>query len=96
MSLLNNNNNNNILFYSGPDINECTENIDNCTHGCIDTEGSYYCTCPNGYELRKDNTTCVGESISHSFKQAQNDKMNIHCSQTYLLTQINNFFIRYQ
>ena len=53
-----------MLFYSGPDINECAKNMDNCTHGCVNTEGSYYCTCPGGYDLREDNETCVGEFIS--------------------------------
>ena len=43
------------------DIDECTGDTDNCTDGCVNTEGSYYCTCPGGYELSGDNNTCVGE-----------------------------------
>ena len=32
----------------------------NCTHNCVNTEGSYYCTCDNGYELSDDKHTCEG------------------------------------
>ena len=46
------------------EIDECSKDTDNCTHVCVNTEGSYYCTCPSGYELKSDNNTCVGESIS--------------------------------
>ena len=46
------------------DIDECEENVDGCSHGCVNTEGSYYCTCPSGYELISDNKTCTGEVFS--------------------------------
>ena len=32
----------------------------NCSHNCVNTEGSYYCTCDNGYELNDDKHTCEG------------------------------------
>ena len=32
-----------------PDINECAEDIDDCEHDCINTEGGYYCMCDDGY-----------------------------------------------
>ena len=35
--------------------------VDGCSHGCNNTEGAYYCTCPVGYELSDDSRTCVGE-----------------------------------
>ena len=54
-----------IFCYSGLDINECTEVMDDCTHRCVNTKGSYYCTCHSGYELRKDNITCSGELMSN-------------------------------
>ena len=43
------------------DIDECMRDIDGCSHGCVNTEGSYYCTCPTGYELSNDNRACAGE-----------------------------------
>ena len=52
------------IYISSPDYidtDECTDGTDNCTHGCVNTEGSYYCTCPGGYELKDDNKTCVGK-----------------------------------
>ena len=49
------------------DIDECTDGTDNCTDGCVNTEGSYYCTCSEGYELMDGNNTCVGElTLSYS------------------------------
>ena len=52
------------FLYSLSDINECTKGTENCTDGCVNTEGSYYCTCPGGYGLKSDNNTCVGELMS--------------------------------
>ena len=45
-----------ILF---PDINECTEKV--CSHGCVNTQGSFRCMCPLGMVLRKSQTKCEGE-----------------------------------
>lgn len=30
----------------------------NCQHNCVNTWGSYYCTCRQGYKLQADGTTC--------------------------------------
>ena len=48
------------------DIDECTRGTEECSHGCANTEGSYYCTCADGYELSGDNKTCVGELITNN------------------------------
>ncbi|XP_028901941.2 fibrillin-1 [Zeugodacus cucurbitae] len=40
------------------DIDECAEGTSGCEH-CINTEGSYECTCPGGYDLAEDERTCV-------------------------------------
>ena len=43
------------------DINECTAGTHNCNQGtqCINTIGSFRCTCPDGYSY--DGTTCKGK-----------------------------------
>ncbi|CAH1277638.1 MUC4 [Branchiostoma lanceolatum] len=33
------------------DIDECSENNGRCQQDCVNTEGSYYCTCRTGYRL---------------------------------------------
>ena len=39
------------------DVNECLDNT-TCAHGCVNTDGSYNCTCRTGYELSGDQTNC--------------------------------------
>ena len=51
------------LFLSS-DINECTENTDNCSQLCNNTIGSYQCYCEDGYILDSDEHTCNGIVIS--------------------------------
>ena len=48
-----------VCFHS--DINECSEGTSGCDHNCTNTDGSYYCTCMDGYELESDNHTCTGD-----------------------------------
>ena len=40
------------------DINEC-EDISVCNHNCNNTDGSYECSCRDGYELEADGG-CLG------------------------------------
>ena len=40
------------------DINECETN--ECDQDCVNTFGSYYCTCREGFSLSLDNYTCNG------------------------------------
>ncbi|XP_061395029.1 fibrillin-1-like, partial [Musca vetustissima] len=40
------------------DIDECAEGISGCQM-CVNTEGSYECTCPPGYDLAEDEKTCI-------------------------------------
>ena len=49
------------------DINEC-EGYNDCHHTCINTEGSYYCSCDTGFSLSADNRSCTGNSDLLSFK----------------------------
>ena len=43
------------------DIDECTEDIDDCAHTCINTVGSYICSCDSGYRLSSNNRGCYGK-----------------------------------
>ncbi|KAJ6667025.1 hypothetical protein lerEdw1_019028 [Lerista edwardsae] len=54
------------LFCPLADVNECevykpegTSRL--CLHGCINTPGSYRCSCPGGYRLFSDGKSCEGD-----------------------------------
>ncbi|XP_017066756.1 uncharacterized protein LOC108104917 isoform X2 [Drosophila eugracilis] len=40
------------------DIDECLKNNGGCSNRCLNTEGSYECSCPPGYKLESDQKTC--------------------------------------
>ena len=48
-----------ILFLVFIDINECIANTDGCDQGCLNTIGSFQCTCDSGYVLSSDQRTCL-------------------------------------
>ena len=48
-----------------PDINECAGGDHGCNQGCDNTEGSFTCTCNDGFELSGDGKTCIGKLRSH-------------------------------
>ena len=41
------------------DINECSM-FNPCEQVCTNTNGSYQCSCRNGFSLKSDNSTCQG------------------------------------
>lgn len=41
-----------------PDIDECQRGV--CSQGCVNSIGSYNCSCFTGYSLSSDQTTCTG------------------------------------
>lgn len=43
------------------DINECV-GAHGCQHTCVNTRGSFYCSCRSGYTLSSDLKTCIGVS----------------------------------
>lgn len=43
------------------DVDECTDDVDNCDQLCDNTEGSFVCSCTEGFELDVDGLTCNGE-----------------------------------
>ena len=44
------------------DIDECAYSNGNCDQDCHNTNGSYYCTCSDGWHL--DGHTCNGDTIT--------------------------------
>ena len=42
------------------DVDECQFNNGNCSIGCENTNGSYACSCVEGYQLNEDGRTCTG------------------------------------
>jgi len=80
------------------DINECQTDNGGCTQTCNNTDGSYQCSCWDGYELTSDGHNCTGEYIctnnicryllvSHTTKlyMANLDKIFISESVKYLV-----------
>ena len=50
-----------MLFYHVSDVDECEEGTDICTELCVNTAGSYHCSCPEGYQLEDDQISCSGQ-----------------------------------
>ena len=46
------------------EIDECTEEMSGCSQSCVNTAGSYYCSCDTGFEIDVDQHTCHGELSS--------------------------------
>merc|ERR1739838_547432 len=44
-----------------PDQDECNLNLDECSHVCVNTIGSYECQCYNGFLLAEDGFNCYDE-----------------------------------
>ena len=42
-------------------MNECSVRNGGCQQICINTAGSYHCSCRNGYSLRADKKSCAGK-----------------------------------
>ncbi|XP_065653869.1 fibrillin-1-like isoform X2 [Hydra vulgaris] len=58
------------IFGNCVDINECNTLIQPCSWSnevCINTNGSYLCTCDNGWLLGQDNASCVDINECESF-----------------------------
>ena len=49
------------LHYFLSDVDECMELNGGCHQICINTEGSFNCSCNEGFELQSDMITCQGK-----------------------------------
>ena len=45
------------------DIDECDEETHQCTQNCMNSNGSYACTCNSGFIIDADGRTCDGEDV---------------------------------
>ena len=50
-------------YSSHADTDECATNNGGCEVNCINTIGSFHCSCPIGYHLDEDGFNCNGESF---------------------------------
>ena len=65
-------------FSSFTDINECDLSSDVCRNGdCTNTDGSYYCTCNEGFE-GTGNDSCTGKKWGCP-RYKKNIMFRIHC-----------------
>ena len=51
------------MLLSSTDINECNESNGGCIYNCTNTEGSFECSCRDGYKLDSYGTNCSGTRI---------------------------------
>lgn len=51
------------------DVDECRdENLNECSHECHNTHGSYYCSCPSGFRMSENRIDCA------DFDECRHDK----------------------
>ena len=53
----------NALYFYSIDIDECSLGIDSCAQICRDTQGSYSCSCRDGYTLDSNRSGCNGTFV---------------------------------
>ena len=52
-----------IIVTSFIDIDECSSGNGGCQQICVNTNGSYHCTCQTGFSLNTDNSSCSGKTF---------------------------------
>ena len=55
----------NFVVFPLTDIDECALGV--CDHNCVNSVGSYTCSCRTGYQLNVDGHTCNGESVMSAY-----------------------------
>ena len=53
-----------LYHLSVADIDECEVDTDGCSHNCTNTNGSYVCSCPDGFLLHSDGLLCTGNDYT--------------------------------
>ena len=61
-------------------MNECRLNNGGCSQDCINSRGSYHCTCSDQYYLESDGRTCV-ERPPRCPKMSPPDNGDMECNQ---------------
>lgn len=65
------------------DVNECLTGLAMCAHRCLNTQGSFKCTCNPGYELGADGKRCYREYCGWT-PAAGGDGRRVHfCGQVF-------------
>ncbi|KAL2084920.1 hypothetical protein ACEWY4_020438 [Coilia grayii] len=64
------------VFYQAVDVDECAEagepgKTAPCAQICLNTLGSYFCSCHHGYDLRADQRTCTPSCHGGEFHELQ-------------------------
>lgn len=81
-----------ILFVIVIDVNECIENPGICTNGlCINTDGSFRCECPMGYNLDYTGITCVG--MYHLLSEPE--EVSLYSPETCFFLRVKTFSIQF-
>ena len=65
--------------------NECSADTDNCTQNCENTDGSFTCSCNDGYTTTDTGITCDGIDFVYILKyDFANDITNLlQCNVTF-------------
>ena len=53
------------MCYVLTDVNECEECNGGCDHICTNTDGSYNCSCREGFDLEIDDVSCIGMCLMY-------------------------------
>lgn len=50
-----------MIWFCFVDVDECSTTNGGCAQTCVNTDGSHYCTCNEGFELNADKRRCDGK-----------------------------------
>ena len=53
------------------DVNECHSDSNECAQQCINTPGSYHCSCDQGFKLTGDDHSCIGKYLNSCYVDNQ-------------------------
>ncbi len=53
--------------YIYADVDECIDDIHDCSQNCHNTVGSYTCSCNDGFVIDSDSRGCNGITYSYSY-----------------------------